>query len=204
MRLGLGGASWVLLQWDPKDDWEPRPERGKRGQRAPPYRGISVLTEAGWTPNRLKAAEPRSHQQGEERWWMGTKVVGEDQDVRAVWRLLKMSSQCGRVFLPPPCLLWLRVGVVNWGSLFWQVVGFCNWREKSNSRLVLFHDLFILLKKSWSSVSSVQQSGWVIHVFFFFFRWLSFIGYYKILNIVPCAIQQGPVIYVLCVVVCIC
>ena len=68
----------------------------------------------------------------------------------------------------PPCLLWLRVGVVNWGSLFWQVAGFCTWREKSNSRLVLFHDLFILLKKSWSSVSSVQQSGWVIHVFFSF------------------------------------
>ena len=37
-------------------------------------------------------------------------------------------------------------------------------------------------------VSGVQQSKSVIYIHIFFFRFLSLIGYYKILNIVPCAI----------------
>ena len=40
-------------------------------------------------------------------------------------------------------------------------------------------------------VSGVQQSDSVIHigVYIYIFRFFSIIGYYKILNIVPCAVQ---------------
>ena len=38
-------------------------------------------------------------------------------------------------------------------------------------------------------LSSVQQSASFIHIYIFFFRLFSIIGYYKILNIVPCATQ---------------
>ena len=40
-------------------------------------------------------------------------------------------------------------------------------------------------------VSGVQQSDSTIqiHIYLFFFRFFSIIGYYKILNIVPCAIE---------------
>ena len=42
-------------------------------------------------------------------------------------------------------------------------------------------------------VSGIQQNDSVIHIYMyiyiFFFRFFSIIGYYKILNIVPCAIQ---------------
>ena len=40
-------------------------------------------------------------------------------------------------------------------------------------------------------VSGLQQSDWAIHTHThtFFSRFFSMIGYYKILNIVPCAIQ---------------
>ena len=40
-------------------------------------------------------------------------------------------------------------------------------------------------------VSGVQQSDSVIHIciYLFFFRFFSIMGYYKILNTVPCAIQ---------------
>ena len=48
----------------------------------------------------------------------------------------------------------------------------------------------------------VQQSDSVLYilyiyicVYIFFFRFFSIIGYYKILNIVPCAMQQDLVIY---------
>ena len=37
-------------------------------------------------------------------------------------------------------------------------------------------------------VSGAQQSDSVIHIYLFFFRFFSIIGYYRILNIVPCAI----------------
>ena len=33
------------------------------------------------------------------------------------------------------------------------------------------------------------------NIYLFFFRLFSLIGYYKILNIVPCAIQQDLVVY---------
>ena len=39
-------------------------------------------------------------------------------------------------------------------------------------------------------VSGVQQSDSVyMHIYLFFFRFFSYIVYYKILSIVPCAIQ---------------
>ena len=38
-------------------------------------------------------------------------------------------------------------------------------------------------------VSGIQQSDSVIHMYIFFFRFFSIIDYYKILNIVPCAVQ---------------
>ena len=38
-------------------------------------------------------------------------------------------------------------------------------------------------------VSGIQQSDSVIHIYLSFIRFFSIIGYYKILNIVPCAIQ---------------
>ena len=42
-------------------------------------------------------------------------------------------------------------------------------------------------------VSGIQQSDSVAYIFFF--RFFSIIGYYKILNIVPCAIQWALVGY---------
>ena len=46
-------------------------------------------------------------------------------------------------------------------------------------------------------VSNVQQSNSVIHIHthIFFFRFFYIIGYYKILSIVPCAIQYVLVVY---------
>ena len=44
--------------------------------------------------------------------------------------------------------------------------------------------------------SGVQQSDSVIFIYIFFFRFFSIIGYYKILNIVPCAIQYRWVLVV--------
>ena len=38
-------------------------------------------------------------------------------------------------------------------------------------------------------VSAIQLSDSVIHIHLFFFRFFPHIGYYKILNRVPCAIQ---------------
>ena len=34
-----------------------------------------------------------------------------------------------------------------------------------------------------------------VYIYIFFFRFFSIIGYYKILNIVPCARQEGLVAY---------
>ena len=44
-------------------------------------------------------------------------------------------------------------------------------------------------------VSSAQQSDSAMHmyIYIFFFRFFSIMGYYKMLNIVPCAIQQDLV-----------
>ena len=39
-------------------------------------------------------------------------------------------------------------------------------------------------------VSGVHHSDSVIYIYFF--RFFSFIGYYKILSVVPCAIPVGP------------
>ena len=46
-------------------------------------------------------------------------------------------------------------------------------------------------------VSGVQHSDSVIYISIYisFFRFFSLIGYYKILSIVPCAIQQVLVVY---------
>ena len=51
-------------------------------------------------------------------------------------------------------------------------------------------------------VSSAQQSDSAMHmyIYIFFFRFFSIMGYYKMLNIVPC----GPCLSVLCIAVCIC
>ena len=38
-------------------------------------------------------------------------------------------------------------------------------------------------------ISGIQQSDSCIYIYIFFFRFFSIINYYKILNIVPCAIQ---------------
>ena len=42
-------------------------------------------------------------------------------------------------------------------------------------------------------VLGVQQSDSVIHIFFF--RFFSHVGYYRILSIVPCAVQQVLIVY---------
>ena len=42
-------------------------------------------------------------------------------------------------------------------------------------------------------ISAVQHSDSIIHTYTFLFRFFSCIGYYKILRIVPCAIQQVSV-----------
>ena len=45
-------------------------------------------------------------------------------------------------------------------------------------------------------ISGVQQSDSVIHIhIFILFQILSHIDYHRILNIVPCAIQQDLVVY---------
>ena len=59
-------------------------------------------------------------------------------------------------------------------------------------------------------VSGVQQSGSAIHIYFFF-RFFSHIGYYRLLSRVPCVIQQALVVVesissttISYIVVCIC
>ena len=54
------------------------------------------------------------------------------------------------------------------------------------------------MKYSWfTNVSGVEQSDSVIHIriYLFFFKFFSSIGYYKIVNIVPFAVQLALVIY---------
>ena len=60
-------------------------------------------------------------------------------------------------------------------------------------QLLFFFKIFIeMLINNVVLVSGVQQSDSVIHIhlYLFFFRFFSIIGCYKILSIVPCAIQQ--------------
>ena len=67
--------------------------------------------------------------------------------------------------------------------------------------LLFIYLIDIQLVYSVVLVPGVQQSDSVLHIcvyiyrYIFFFRLLSIIGYYKILNIVPCAIQQALVVY---------
>ena len=71
------------------------------------------------------------------------------------------------------------------------------WREHSLEQRVLFVKMMTIflievqLIYSVVLVSGVQQSDSVIHMYtnLFFFRFFSIIGYYKILDIVPCATQ---------------
>ena len=44
-------------------------------------------------------------------------------------------------------------------------------------------------------ISAVQQSDSVIHMYTFFFILFSIMVYHRILNIVPCAVQQDLVVY---------
>ena len=66
--------------------------------------------------------------------------------------------------------------------------------------LVTGRELFFLFFFNWSIVDlecsisfGVQQSESVIHIhvstFFFFLRYFSHIGYYRVLSGVPCAVQ---------------
>ena len=67
--------------------------------------------------------------------------------------------------------------------------------DKLSSRRALIYFKKKKLKCSWFTrvfVSSIQQSGSVTHIFFRFF---SIIGYYKILNIAPSAIEQIFVVF---------
>ena len=49
--------------------------------------------------------------------------------------------------------------------------------------------LFLRWKLNVVLVSGVQQSDYIyIFIYIFFFRFLSIIGYYKILNIIPCVV----------------
>ena len=53
-------------------------------------------------------------------------------------------------------------------------------------------------------VSAVQQSDSAIHTYIsIFFRFFSLIGYYKILSIVPCAIQWVLVVYLFYIQYCV-
>ena len=74
---------------------------------------------------------------------------------------------------------------------FRYVQNFC--KAKGEWVLSLFLSFFLFFKKTEVSLiyhdSGVQQSDSVIHMYIFFFRFFSLIGYCKILNIVPCAIQ---------------
>ena len=53
-------------------------------------------------------------------------------------------------------------------------------------------------------ISAVQQSDSVVYAYISFFRFFSLIGYYKILSIVPCAIQKILVIHFLYSSMCVC
>ena len=44
-------------------------------------------------------------------------------------------------------------------------------------------------------ISAIQKSGSIIHIYTFFFIFFSIMVYHRILNIVPCAIQQDLVGY---------
>ena len=66
------------------------------------------------------------------------------------------------------------------------------WHEfHSKLFLKLLSEFYLSIIDLQCCVSGVQQSDSVIHLYMylFFFRLFSIIGYYKILNIVPCAIQ---------------
>ena len=63
--------------------------------------------------------------------------------------------------------------------------------------LQAFHSIFFFFKVELTYnvvlVSGVQHSDLVIYIDIFFYRFSSLIGYYKMLSIVSCAVQEpGP------------
>ena len=48
-------------------------------------------------------------------------------------------------------------------------------------------------------ISAVQLSDCVIHMYTFFFIFVSIMVYRRILNVVPCAVQSGLAVYPFCV-----
>ena len=55
--------------------------------------------------------------------------------------------------------------------------------------------IFFLIDVQLIYISGVQQSDSYIYIYISFFRFFSIRGYYKIFNIVPCAIQQVLAVY---------
>ena len=62
-----------------------------------------------------------------------------------------------------------------------------NWKDSHN---IFACFLFFIEVELIYNVSHVHQSDSVIYIYILFFRFFAIIGYYKILNIVPCALPQ--------------
>ena len=103
--------------------------------------------------------------------------------------------------------LWARAGMKgNWEDKVGRqqkhlMFTLGNWNIRPHGRVVLFCYCFLLLKCIYNVVleSGVQQCDLVIYNQFF-----SIIGYYKMLRIVPCAIQQVLVGYLFYIQQCVC
>ena len=63
-----------------------------------------------------------------------------------------------------------------------------------SNKMLCFLKIEVWLIYNVALVLSVQRSdsGIYIYIYIFFSRFFSIIGYYKILSIVPCAIQSAP------------
>ena len=67
-----------------------------------------------------------------------------------------------------------------------------SWLRQSGLGLFFFFLTEVLLIYS---VSGTQQSDSAIHLYLLFFRFFSITSYYKMLDLVPCATQEGLVVY---------
>ena len=78
----------------------------------------------------------------------------------------------------------------------------CAWMFWNLTSSSFFFSFFYIVELQYC-VSSKYRAKWFDYTYFF--RLFSIIGYYKILDIIPCAIQVGPCwLSILCIAVCIC
>ena len=116
------------------------------------------------------------------------------------------TSWCGLLFI-----FWSRISFVRFLFHLFEncsafICEFCCFYERSWAPVLLFHPtrmcfiIYFILKIYWSLVdiqcyisfrctAYSKENQLYIYIYLFFFRFLSQIGYYRILSIFPCAIQ---------------